>query len=137
MNLNWDTILKGISAAACGIAGFLWGELDGLMLALIAFMTIDYLTGLIVGYKTRRLSSRTGFTGIARKGVILLVVAVAHILDTQLFGGESSVCRSTAIGFYLANEGISIMENTTNLGVPWPPALVRALQQIKQENDED
>lgn len=133
--MNWDMILKTLSAAVCGLAGFLWGELDGLMLALIAFMAIDYITGLIAGYKERELSSRTGFIGIARKGLMLLVVAVAHILDTQVLGGESSVCRSAAIGFYLANEGLSIMENTAKLGVPWPPALVRALEQIKDKEE--
>lgn len=133
--MNWDMILKTLSAAVCGLAGFLWGELDGLMLALITFMAIDYITGLIAGYKDRELSSRTGFIGIARKGLMLLVVAVAHILDTQVLGGESSVCRSAAIGFYLANEGLSIMENTAKLGVPWPPALVRALEQIKDKEE--
>ncbi len=133
--MNWNAILKTISAAVCAFAGFLWGELDGLMLALIAFMAIDYITGLIAGYQARELSSRTGFLGIARKGLMLLVVAVAHILDTQVLGGESSVCRSAAIGFYLANEGLSIMENTTRLGVPWPPAIVKALRQIKDKEE--
>ena len=129
--------VKYCTAALSGLAGFLWGELDGLLLALIAFMAIDYITGVVVGWFRQSLSSGTGFKGIAKKGLILCVVAVGHIMDTQLLGGGSSVCRSAVIGFYLANEGLSILENAGNLGLPLPQKLRNALEQLKsKDNDE-
>ncbi|MBQ8927846.1 MAG: phage holin family protein [Oscillospiraceae bacterium] len=129
--------IKLLSAEICGILGFLWGDLDGLLLALVSFMVLDYVTGLIVGAVRHALSSSTGFTGLARKGLILLIVAVAHILDTQVLGGSVSVCRSAVIGFYLANEGLSILENAGNLGLPLPQKLRRVLEQLRDNDKED
>lgn len=130
-----STIIRTISAALCGVAGFLWGELDGLLIALLAFMAFDYLTGVVAAFKFRELSSNTGFIGLARKGLILVVVAIGHILDTQVLGGGSSFFRSALIGFYLANEGLSILENAGRLGVPLPVFLREALRQLKEKND--
>ena len=124
-----DRFLKLLSAEICGLASYIWGNLDGLLRALIVFMVIDYVTGVIEAFHSKRLSSKVGFVGIARKGEMMLVVAVGHILD-QAFGG-GSFCRDAVVGFYIANEGLSIMENTTAIGVPWPPVLIEALQQIK------
>ncbi|MDE5738230.1 MAG: phage holin family protein [Oscillospiraceae bacterium] len=126
--------LKWMTSVLCGIAGFLWGNLDGLLLALIAFMVLDYITGVIVGKIANELSSKTGFIGIAKKGFMLAVVAVGHILDTQVFGGDGSVCRSAVIGFYLANEGLSILENAGKLGIPLPDFLKKTLKQLKNES---
>ena len=119
----------------CGFAGFLWGSLDGLLIALIVFMILDYLTGIIVGIVQKKVSSATGFIGLLKKGLILIIVAVGHILDTQIFGGESSACRSAVIGFYLANEGISILENIGILGIPLPKKLRQVLEQLKEKED--
>ena len=121
----------------CGIAGFFFGSLDGLILALLAFMVLDYITGVIVGIMQKKLSSATGFEGLLKKGLILIVVSVGHILDTQLFGGESSVCRSAVIGFYIANEGLSIIENVGRMGMPLPKQLRKVLEQLKDENKGD
>lgn len=128
---------KWLFSALCGVAGFLWGSLDGLLLALIAFMALDYVTGVVVGWVRRSLSSSTGFQGLAKKGLILCVVAVGHIMDTQLLGGGSSVCRSAVIGFYMANEGLSILENAGNLGLPLPQKLKNALAQLKDKDTEE
>lgn len=130
-----SNIIRTISAALCGVAGFLWGELDGLLIALLAFMAFDYLTGVVAAFKYRELSSNTGFIGLARKGFILVVVAIGHILDAQVLGGGSSFFRSALIGFYLANEGLSILENAGRLGVPLPVFLREALRQLKEKND--
>lgn len=119
----------------CGIAGFFFGNLDGLILALLAFMILDYITGVIVGIMQKKLSSSTGFEGLLKKGLILIIVSVGHILDTQLFGGESSVCRSAAIGFYIANEGISILENVGKMGMPLPKQIKKVLEQLKDGDD--
>ncbi|MDE5884107.1 MAG: phage holin family protein [Oscillospiraceae bacterium] len=130
-------ILKWIVSMLCAAASFLWGNLDGLLFALIAFMILDYSTGLLTAKITRTLSSKIGFIGIARKGLMLAVVAVGHILDAQVFGGDNSVCRSAVIGFYLANEGLSILENAGKLGMPLPKTLKRALEQLKDQDNQE
>ncbi len=129
-----DRILQCITAAVCGICGFLWGQLDGLLYALIAFMVLDYLTGLISAWIQKELSSAVGFTGIAKKVLILILVAVGHLLDDYVLGG-GSVCRSAVIGFYLANEGISILENAGNIGLPLPKKLTDVLEQLKNKEE--
>ena len=130
-------ILRMLTSVLCGVAGFLWGRLDGLLLALIAFVTVDYITGVVAAIATRNLSSSTGFVGLARKGLIFAVVAVAHVVDSQVMGGGSSVCRSAVIGFYLANEGLSILENAGRLGVPFPAKLRQVLSQLKEDSEEE
>lgn len=131
--------LRTFSAAACGLAGFLWGELDGLLIALIAFICLDYITGIIVGAARHKLNSQISFTGLCRKALILVIVAVAHIIDTQILGGTSSVFRSATCGLYIANEGMSILENAGKLGLPMPNKLKNVLEQLrdKSENDDD
>ena len=129
-----DKFFQTITAAICGIAGFLYGKADGLIYALLAFIILDYVTGVTVGCINKNLSSEVGFKGIAKKVVILLLVAVGNILDIYILG-DGAVCRSTVIGFYLANEGISILENAGNLGIPLPKKLVAVLKQLKNDNN--
>lgn len=130
-----DKFIQTITAAICGIFGFLYGKADGLMYALLTFIILDYVTGVLVACINKNLSSEVGFKGIAKKVVILLVVAVGNILDAYVLGG-GAVCRSTVIGFYLANEGISIIENAGNLGIPLPKKLISVLKQLKNDNKE-
>ena len=130
-------ILKTVSAVSCGIAGFLWGELDGLLVALIAFICLDYITGLIVSAVRHNLNSQTSFAGLAKKAFILIVVSVAHIIDTQILGGTASVLRSAACGLYIANEGLSILENGGKLGVPYPKKLKEVLEQLRDKSEEE
>lgn len=130
-----DKILKAVSGILGGVAGFLWGDLDGLLLALFGFMTIDFVTGLIVGGIDHRLDSEICFRGLAKKMLIVAFVAVAHLLDTQILQGEASMCRSAVICFYAANEGISILENAGKLGMPLPKKLKDILAQLKDEED--
>ncbi|MDE5834076.1 MAG: phage holin family protein [Ruminococcus sp.] len=127
-----DKFLQTFSATVCAVCGFLWGRLDGLLYALITFMILDYVTGLISAYIRKELSSATGFTGIAKKVFIMLLVTVGHILDTRVIGDEA-VFRSAVIGFYLANEGISILENAGKIGLPLPEKLLDVLVQIKDK----
>ena len=129
-----DKCIQTITAAICGIFGFLYGKADGLIYALLAFIILDYVTGLTVACVNKNLSSEVGFKGIAKKVVILLLVAVGHMLDVYILG-DGAVCRSTVIGFYLANEGISILENAGNLGIPLPKKLVSVLEQLKNDNN--
>lgn len=129
-----DKIISIISAAVCGVCGFLWGQADGLLYALIAFMTLDYISGVIVACVRRELSSEVGFKGIAKKCMILMLVVVGHLLDAHVLGG-GSVCRSAVIGFYIANEGISILENCGAIGIPLPKKLLDVLKQLKDKED--
>lgn len=129
--------LKTLSAAACGLAGFLFGELDGLLIALISFIVLDYVTGLIVGAVQHRLNSQISFSGLAKKMLILIIIAIAHIIDTQVLGGTASVFRSSACGLYIANEGLSILENCGKLGVPYPKKLREVLEQLHDKSDKE
>ena len=130
-----DKFIQTITAAICGIVGFLYGKADGLIYALVAFIILDYVTGLTVACINKNVSSEIGFKGIAKKVIILLVVAVGNIVDVYILGG-GAVCRSPVIGFYLANEGISILENAANLGIPLPKKLISVLKQLKNDNKE-
>lgn len=132
--MRLETFLKWLSAEIFAGFGFLFGGMDGLLTALMAFMMMDYLTGIIVAVKEKKLSSEVGFYGLIKKGVMLSIVAIGHILDTQIIGG-SSMLRSGAAGFFLANEGLSILENAGMLGIPLPKKLKTLLQQLKEENE--
>ncbi|MBR1898945.1 MAG: phage holin family protein [Oscillospiraceae bacterium] len=129
------TFLKLLSAEICGLAALLWGDLDGLLKALLIFMVIDYATGLAAAFRGKKLSSSVGFTGILRKGVMLAIVALANVLDTLVLGSGASATRSAVIGFYLMNEGLSILENADRLGVRWPKLIRDALMQLGHEED--
>ena len=128
--------VKAVFAAIGGIFGMFWGEMDGVMLALLAFIVIDYITGLMVGVASNTLNSSVGFKGLAKKVFILLFVLIANILDTHIMGG-SGVVRGVVIAFYLANEGISILENAGKLGVAYPDKLRDVLEQLKEDDKED
>lgn len=131
-----NKIIQIIAASAAAVCGFLFGEFDGLMYALIAFMVLDYISGVLVAIAQKELSSKVGFKGIAKKVIILSLVAVGHILDVHVLGG-GAVCRSAVLGFYIANEGISILENAAELGLPLPKKLVSVLKQLKEKEDKD
>lgn len=127
--------IQFLSAIIAGIMGLIFGEMDKLLFALLAMIIIDYATGVMVAIVKKRLSSAVGFKGIAKKVYILILVAVGHIVGSYVFdSGEA--CRDMVIGFYLANEGISVLENGAKLGLPLPEKLVAALEQLKgKKND--
>jgi toxin secretion/phage lysis holin len=131
-----NKIIQIIAASAAAVCGFLFGEFDGLMYALIAFMLLDYVSGVLVAISEKELSSKIGFKGIAKKVIILILVAVGHILDVHILGG-GAVCRSAVCGLYIANEGISILENASELGIPLPKKLVAVLKQLKEDSDKE
>ena len=131
-----NKIIQIIAASAAAVCGFFFFFFDGLMYALIAFMVLDYISGVLVAIAQKELSSKVGFKGIAKKVIILSLVAVGHILDVHVLGG-GAVCRSAVLGFYIANEGISILENAAELGLPLPKKLVSVLKQLKEKEDKD
>ena len=107
--------------------------LDGFLYALVAFVIIDYITGLMVAILEKRLSSEVGFRGIFKKVVLFSLVAVGHIVDSRLLQNEG-VIRTAVIFFYLSNEGISILENTAKIGLPVPEKLKNILAQLNKED---
>ena len=119
-------------AALGGYIGYFLGGLDGFLYALIAFIVIDYLTGIMVAVLEKKLSSEVGFRGIFKKVLIFSLVAVAHIIDAELIRTGSAI-RTAVIFFYLSNEGISILENTAKIGLPIPEKLKTVLEQLNKE----
>ncbi len=128
--------IQFVSALICGILSYMYGEFDGMMKALIFCMVIDYITGLIVAYKNRELSSKIGFLGLAKKFVMLLIVALGHIIDVEIFS-NAMFMKSAVCGFYIANEGLSILENTAAVGVKYPEKLLKALKQVNTDEEEN
>ena len=124
----WNTI-QLIFAAVGGWLGYFLGGCDGLLYALIAFVAIDYITGVMCAISDKTLSSEVGFKGICRKVLIFLLVGIGHIVDAQVIG-NGGVMRTAVIFFYLSNEGVSLIENAAHLGLPVPDKLKAVLEQL-------
>ena len=124
----WNTI-QLIFAAVGGWLGYFLGGCDGLIYALIAFVVIDYITGVMCAISDKTLSSEVGFKGICRKVLIFLLVGIGHIVDAQVIG-SGGVLRTAVIFFYLSNEGVSLIENAAHLGLPVPDKLKAVLEQL-------
>lgn len=127
--------MQYVFAAMGGAIGAVLGVFDGFLYALIVFVAVDYVTGVMVGILNKELSSRIGFRGIFKKVVIFCLVAVAHIIDTRVIQ-NGSVLRTAVVFFYLSNEGISILENAAQIGLPIPKKLKEVLEQIKEDGHE-
>lgn len=126
--------LQFVVAAIGGYIGYFLGGWDGFLYALVAFVVIDYMTGIMAAILEKRLSSEVGFRGIFKKVLIFSLVAVAHIVDSQLIQTGSAI-RTAVIFFYLSNEGISIVENASKIGLPIPVKLKTVLEQLNKEEN--
>ena len=131
----WNWVQMAFSAIG-GFMGYLLGGMDGFLYALIAFVVIDYITGLMVAAIQKKVSSEVGFKGICKKVLIFILVGVANIVDKQIIGNGSAI-RTAVIFFYLSNEGISILENTALIGLPVPQKLRDVLEQLKGPADKE
>ena len=129
----WNTV-QFVFTAVGGWLGYFLGGCDGLIYALLAFVVIDYLTGVMCAVSDRKLSSAVGFRGICRKVLIFLLVGIANILDVQVIG-TGSVLRTAVVFFYLSNEGLSIVENAAKIGLPVPESLKKVFTELKKEDD--
>ena len=127
--------MQYVFAGIGGFMGWFFGGFDGFLYALLVFVVVDYITGIMAGYIQKKLSSEVGFKGIARKVVIFLLVGIGHILDAQVIQ-TGSVLRTAVIFFYLSNEGISIVENAAIIGLPVPQKLKDVLEQIRDTEEE-
>lgn len=131
----WNTI-QVVIAGIGGWLGYFLGGCDGLLIALVVFVVVDYITGVMCAVADKKLSSEVGFKGICRKVLIFLLVGIANILDVQVIG-TGSVLRTAVIFFYISNEGISLTENVAHLGLPIPEKLKVVLEQLHdRETDE-
>jgi len=128
--------MQYIFATMGGAIGAAMGGWDGFLYALVVFVVVDYVTGVMVGILDKELSSRIGFRGIFKKIVIFSLVAVAHIIDVHIIQ-NGSVLRTAIIFFYLSNEGISILENTALIGLPIPKKLKDVLEQLKEGKEHE
>ena len=131
----WTTI-KVNFAGIGGWLGWFLGGCDGLLYALLAFVVIDYITGIMCAVVDKKLSSAVGFKGIFKKVLIFALVGVGHILDTRVIG-SGSVLRTAVIFFYLSNEGVSLLENATYLGLPIPQKLKSVLEQLHDRSEKE
>ena len=112
-----------------GWLGYFLGGCDGLLIALVMFVVMDYISGVMCAIADKTLSSEVGFKGICRKVLIFVLVGIANILDVQVIG-TGSVLRTAVIFFYISNEGISILENAGYLGLPIPEKIKTVLEQL-------
>jgi len=126
----FKVVFGGIITA---VSGFL-GGMDGVMYALLAFISIDYITGVAVAVKQKKLSSEVGFWGLVRKVCILILVGISNFIDRNVMG-TGDVFRTAVAMYYIGNEGISLLENIGNLGVTLPKKLVEVLKQISKDGE--
>ena len=131
----WN-VVQVVFAAVGGGIGWFFGELDGFFYALLAFVVIDYLTGVMCAIADRSLSSEVGFRGIFRKVLIFVMVGAGHILDAQVVGSGDAL-RTAVIFFYISNEGVSLLENAAHIGLLVPEKLKDVLAQLHDREKGD
>lgn len=124
----WNTI-QLVFTVIGGWLGWFLGGCDGLLIALVIFAVLDYITGVMCAVADHKLSSEVGFKGIARKVLIFALVGVGHVLDAYVIG-TGSILRTAVVFFYLSNEGVSLIENAAHLGLPVPEKLKVVLEQL-------
>lgn len=139
--MTWDKIVKTLAALAGAVAG-LFGAWSPLLTILVAVMALDYVSGLIVAACGRspkteggRLSSKAGFVGIARKALMLLLIGLATLVDRAL-GNSAMIFQTSLASYYVANEGLSILENAALLDVRFPEKLKKALETLREREEE-
>lgn len=133
MKTTWIYLQTGFAAIG-GFIGWFLGGFDGFFYALLAFVVIDYITGLMCAVIDKKLSSEVGFKGIFKKVLIFMMVGIGHIIDQQIIG-DGSVLRTAVIFFYLSNEGVSLLENAGHIGLPIPQKLKEVLAQLHQREE--
>jgi toxin secretion/phage lysis holin len=126
--------LQRAFAAIGGYIGWFLGDFDGLLYALVAFVVIDYITGIMLAFLEKKLSSSVGFKGIFKKVLIFAFVGLGHIIDFYIIQ-KGSALRTAVIFFYLSNEGLSIIENATMIGLPVPEKLKAVFIELKKEDE--
>ncbi|MDL2319163.1 phage holin family protein [Eubacteriales bacterium OttesenSCG-928-A19] len=135
IDLVWTKVQMAVTALG-GWLGYFLGGMDGLLITLLVFVALDYVTGVMCAIANKKLSSEVGFKGLFRKVLIFALVGVAHIVDMHVIGTGSAL-RGAVICFYLSNEGVSVLENAAHLGLPVPDKLRDILVQLHNKSDKD
>ncbi len=135
MKSIWISVQLGLATIG-GFLGWFLGGLDGFLYSLVAFVVLDYITGVMLAVLEKKLSSEIGAKGIFKKVLIFTLVGIGHIIDSHIIG-DGSVIRTAVIFFYLSNEGISILENTSKIGLPIPQKLKDVLEQLHHRDDKE
>ena len=130
----WNMI-QAVFTMVGGWLGYFLGGCDGLLFAMVVFVAMDYITGVMCAAADQKLSSEVGFRGICRKVLIFMMVGIANVLDVLIIG-SGSVLRTAVIFFYLSNEGVSLLENAGHLGLPIPEKLKAVLEQLHRQSEE-
>lgn len=136
----WIKIQAALTVAG-GFVGWFLGGFDGFLYALITFVVIDYITGVLCAIIDKNLCSNIGAKGIFKKVLIFVLVGVGHILDSNVIGAvtsntEATILRTAVIFFYISNEGISILENAAHMGLPIPDKLRTVLKQLHNREED-
>lgn len=131
--VNW---IKGVVAVIGGIAAYLWGPWDALIITLVTFVALDYITGVIKAGVLKKLDSAVGFRGLLKKLFIFAMVALATVID-RIVPAANNAIRSAVMLFYIANEGLSIIENAGEMGLPVPKILKAAIASLKKNSGEE
>jgi len=136
----WNKVVKALATVGGAIAG-IFGEWSILMTILAAAMVLDYISGVLVAAFGKslkseggHLDSKVGFVGLAKKALIIMIVLLATLLDKAL-GAEAMVFQTATVCYYIANEGISVVENAGLIGLPVPEVVKRALEQMKEKKE--
>lgn len=135
IDLIWAKVQIAFTALG-GWLGYFLGGMDGLLIALIVLMSLDYVSGVMCAIIDRKLSSAVGFKGVCKKVFILMLVGVAHIIDLHVVG-TGSVLRGAVICFYMSNEGLSLLENAPHVGLLIPDKLKDILAQLHDKDREN
>ena len=135
IDLLWTKIQVAITAVG-GWLGYFLGGMDGMLIALVVLIALDYVTGFMCAIVDKKLSSAVGFRGICKKVMILMLVGVAHVIDTHVVGTGSAL-RGAVICFYMSNEGLSLLENAGHLGLPIPEKLKAILTQLHDRDKKE
>ncbi len=126
-----EKVFNSVVAVVATFFTYLFGGWDIALIVLVAFMVLDYATGMMWAYIQKTLNSQIGFKGLIKKCMILVVLIIAVLLDRMINSG-TAVFRTLVCYFYIANEGISLLENVSHLGLPIPDKLKNALQQLNE-----
>ena len=130
--IGLDKIISLIASEVATVFIFLVGEIDIALICLIVAIVLDYISGIIKAYNTKQLSSKIGFKGILKKIGILVLVMLAVLIDRV--GGNTGAIRTLVIYYFVANEGLSILENLGEAGIPIPNAIRKALKVLKDQS---
>lgn len=133
MKQIWTLIQIAFSALGGFIGWFLGGN-DGFIYVLMVFVIIDYITGIMCAIADKELSSEVGFKGICKKVLIFALVGIGNLLDIYILG-QAGILRNVVVFFYLSNEGVSILENASHIGLPVPEKLKEILKQLNNREE--